>query len=371
MTPSPLPLLSEVIAYLDREIPRTLQESYDNSGCQVMPPDVPLTGVLLAVDVTEEVVLEAVERGCNLVVSHHPLLFKGVKQVGQRTYIERALGIAIRHDLAIYSAHTSLDNLYGGVNHYWSKRMGLLHCHTLQPLEAPMMKVITYVPCSAAAAMYAALREVGAGKQGVYEGCSFATAGTGRFVPGQGASPYVGELGQWHAEPEEMIATMCRSHELPAVERAIRAAHPYEEPVIDAFPLTYRDSDFGAGIIGELPEPMEVRHFLDLLKERMELTTIAHSRLLKEQVQRIAFCGGSGAFLRPVAARLGADLFITGEAKYNDYYDATDDVTLVTIGHYESEAWTKALLYDILCRKIPNFVLQYAERCANPVCYHC
>lgn len=361
--------IKEVVQYLDREIPRSLQESYDNCGLQVSAETDELKGILLAVDITEEVVLEAVETGCNLIVTHHPLLFKGLKQIAQRTYIERAVRLAIKYDIAIYAAHTNLDNLKGGVNYKWAEMMGLKNCQAILSLEQSIYKLVIYTPNSHADAIRLALRDNGVGTQGAYDGCSFTVEGEGRFRALEGADPYVGNQGEWHTEAEEAIFTMCHKHDLSRALGIIRKTHPYQEPVIDVIPIQNNDPAYGAGIVGELSEPISVETLFEKIKEVMPVSVIAHSKVLKPMVRRIAYCGGSGAFLRRAAAGAGADIFITGEAKYNDYYDAMDDITLVTIGHYESEELTKSLLCDILCKKMPKFVVRYSARCANPIHY--
>ena len=361
--------IKEVVQYLDSEIPRSLQESYDNCGLQVSAETDELRGILLAVDITEDIVLEAVDADCNLIVTHHPLLFKGLKQISQRTYIERAVRLAIKHDIAIYAAHTNLDNLKGGVNYKWAEMMGLKNCHSIMPVDQSIYKLIVYVPNSHADAIRLALRDNGVGVQGAYDGCSFTVAGEGRFRALDGANPYVGNQGEWHTEPEEAVFTMCHKHDLSKALDIIRKAHPYEEPVIDIIPIQNNDPAYGSGIVGELSEPISVEMLFKKIKEVMPVSVIAHSKVLKPVVRRIAYCGGSGAFLRRAAKGAGADIFITGEAKYNDYYDAMDDITLVTIGHYESEELTKSLLRDILCKKMPKFVVRYSAQCANPIHY--
>lgn len=361
--------IKEIVQHLDREIPKSLQEHYDNCGLQVSAESDSLKGVLLAVDITEDIVREAVETDCNLIVTHHPLLFKGLKQVSQRTYIERAVRLAIKNDIAIYAAHTNLDNLKGGVNHRWAEMMGLQDCRTIAPLEQSIYKLIIYAPKPHSDDIRLALRDEGIGTQGAYDGCSFSVFGNGRFRALAGANPYVGEVGVWHKGLEEAIFAMCHKHDLSKALNIIREVHPYEEPVIDIVPIQNTDPAYGAGIVGDLPEPIAVEDLFNKIKGLMPVGVIAHSKILKPMVRRIAYCGGSGAFLRHAAASTGADIFITGEAKYNDYYDAIDDITLVTIGHYESEELTKSLLRDILCKKIPKFVVRYSARCANPIHY--
>lgn len=359
--------IKEIIRFLDNEVPRSLQEGYDNSGLQVESEGDELRGILLAVDITEEVILEAVGTGCNLIVTHHPLLFKGIKKLSRQTYIERCVRLAIKHDIAIYALHTNLDNIKGGVNYKWAEMMGLSQCQTIMPMEQSLYKIVIYTPLSSGDAIRTALRDAGVGVQGDYDGCSFTASGQGRFRPLDGAHPYVGDLGVWHTESEEAISTLCHKHELSKALSTIKAVHPYEEPAIDVIPLLNTDPSYGSGIIGDLSEEVSVEDLLDKMLGIMPITHIAHSRILKPMVRRIAYCGGSGAFLRSHAARMGADIFITGEAKYNDYYDAIDEITLVTIGHYESEELTKSLLCDILCKKIPKFAVRYSVHCANPI----
>ena len=361
--------IGEVVNYLNTQIPLDLQEEYDNSGLQVGDLACPLKGVLIAVDATEEVVQEAIERDCNLIVTHHPLLLKPLKRLGTTTYIERVVRSLVKNDVALYAAHTNLDNCKGGVNYKFAKLLGLTNVQTLQPMDDFLYKLIIYTPLSAAELIRQTLLKLGVGQEGDYSGCSFSVEGDGRFRPSEHAHPYVGKAGEWHIEPEVAIYTMCIRPKLASVLAALREVHPYEEPVMDILPLRQNNREYGAGIIGDLPGDLSLEQFFSLLKSKLPVEVIRSSRPLKRAVRRVAFCGGSGAFLRTRAARLGADIFITGEAKYNDFYDATDDVTLCTIGHYESEELTKRLLHEILSPKLANFALCLSEYGQNPIKY--
>ncbi len=361
--------IGDIIRDLEAVVPKSLQESYDNCGLQIGDPLQKVTGILLAIDVTEKVIAEAIKNKANLIITHHPLLFKGLKRISTNSYIERCVQLAIRHDIAIYSAHTNLDNCYGGVNYFFATKLGLQNSRVIEPLPQQVYKVATYVPVANAHDIRKALLSANAGSAGHYQGCSFSVAGEGRFIPTQNASPYVGEANQWHTEPEVMISTMANGTQLPGVCQAIQAVHPYEEPVIDVHLIKQEDTQYGAGIIGDLQQPMSLKEFLNKLKEILPIQVICHSQPLTDQIQRVAYCGGSGAFLRTKAAQLGADIFMTGEAKYNDFYDAVDDVTLCTIGHYESEKLTEELIYNLLSRKKRNFDIRISQVCDNPISY--
>lgn len=361
--------IADLIRHLEERVPLSLQESYDNSGLQLGDPRQECTGILLALDPTEEVLAEAVSLGANAIFTHHPLLFHPLKRITPETYIERSVRFALRHDLVIYSTHTSLDNSPLGPNAYWARRMGLLHPEVIEPIRDYHYKVVTYLPESDADRMRSVLREAGAGEQGDYSGCSFTVRGEGRFVPSLEAHPYSGTPGEPHMEPECCVSVLVDRGRLPGILRALRAAHPYEEPAIDVIPTAYDAKATGSGIIGDLPRPMTLSEVLDAMADFQPVERVCHSRYDGRPLRRIAFCSGAGAFLYRRAGRMGAELFLTGEAKYNDYYDATDYTVLATFGHYESELITCNILGEILSEKIGTFALHYAANSANPVTY--
>ncbi len=361
--------ISELIGYLEQKVPLSQQEDYDNSGVQCGDVNDEISGILVAIDVTEPVVDEAINRGCNLIITHHPPLFKPIKSITPKYYVHRALIKAIRYGITIYSSHTSLDNDNEGVNIYWAKKMGLENISVIDPLERYFYKVITYIPYEYSDSLRTALKDVGAGRQGDYEGTSFTSHGEGRFMPLRGAHPHCGTIGEWHVEKEDRIEFLVDKAHLSSTLATIHKVHPYEEPAIDILPTLFNDPHLGAGVIGDLPHELTIAELLDKMRAIQPIIHVAHSRILKDPIKRVAYGGGSCIFLLRQAAKQGADIYITGEAKYNDYYDAQEMVTLMTIGHYESELLTKEILIDIISEKRGNFAIYNATSCANPVHY--
>ncbi|MDO5035959.1 MAG: Nif3-like dinuclear metal center hexameric protein [Porphyromonas sp.] len=361
--------IKELLQHLEQHYPLALQESWDNSGLQLGDPEQELSGVLVAIDATEAVIEEALEHGCNLIVTHHPLLFHPLKRISNRTYVERTVQMVLRNDLVLYAAHTNLDNSPRGINAYWGERMGLQNMRALAPLEGHHYKVVTYISEGSADELRRALMEAGIGRQGQYDGTSFSVRGEGRFRPQSGAHPHVGEQGVWHMEPEVMVTSLCAKVDLARALHVIRKVHPYEEPAIDVVPIMHQDPNLGGGVVGDLPEPVALEELFDRMKAWQPIHSIAHSKVLKDPVQRIAYGGGACREYIHAAASAGADLFITGEAKYNDYYDAMDLVTLVTIGHYESEYLSEDILYNTLSQKNGTFAVRRASSSMNPISY--
>ncbi len=361
--------VSQILSALEEFAPLSLQDGFDNSGLQVGNPVQTVTGVLLCLDVTEEVLEEALALECNLIISHHPLLFKPLKSITGRTYIERCVAKACKHDLVIYAAHTNLDNAPGGVSFRIAEKIGLQNIRILSPKKDHLLKLVTFVPQESAETVRSALFNAGAGHIGNYDSCSYNLCGEGTFRAQPGARPFVGTIGQVHVEPEVRIETIMPAYKKTAVLRALLASHPYEEPAYDFYSLANDWKSVGSGVVGELPLPEEETSFLQRLKEIFQLDILKHSSLRNKNIQEVAICGGSGAFLIPEAIAYGADIFITGEAKYNDYYDVEDKILLAVTGHYESEICTKELFFDIITKKNPNFALHFSRVNSNPVKY--
>lgn len=362
-------MIKDIIRDFESLVPLSLQESWDHSGLQVGDTNREVTGVLVAVDVTEAVLEEAVERGANLVVTHHPLLFHALKSVTPHSYVERCVTYAIKHDLVLYAAHTNLDNSPIGVNHYWAEQMGLTDVRALEPMSGYHYKMNIYIPRADADSIREALMSSGIGTQGAYSGCSFSVSGMGRFRAEKGANPFAGIEGEWHTEPEECISVLLRRDQLRTARHIVDMVHPYEEPAVDLLPIQHNDPMIGSGIIGTLPEPLTFEELIDRMAAFQPVRNVIHSALRSDKIRTVAYCGGAGAFLMKAAAAAGADLFITGEAKYNDYHDAIDMVPLITLGHYESEELTKKLLNNLLCQKSSTFAVWYSNRCKNPLNY--
>ncbi|WP_294068360.1 Nif3-like dinuclear metal center hexameric protein [Proteiniphilum sp. UBA1028] len=361
--------IKEILQVIEQLAPLPLQEDFDNSGLQVGDSGREVTGVLLAIDVTENVIDEALALGCNLIITHHPLAFRPFKSLTGRNYIERCIMQAIKNDLVIYAAHTNLDNAPGGVNYKLAEMLELQNVKILQPKENALLKFVTTVPLHHADSVRNALFNAGAGHIGNYDSCSYNLTGEGTFRARQGARPHVGEINALHVEPEVRIETVIPLMKKEEVLRALLAVHPYEEPVYDLYPIANTWPQSGSGVVGVLPEPMPEQEFLYLLKDIFNLPAIRHSKMHGKEIRDVALCGGAGSFLIPGAVAYGADAFVTGEAKYNDFYDVEGRILLAVVGHYESEICTKDIFFDLLSKKFSTFALHKSAFDSNPVKY--
>lgn len=361
--------IKDILREIERYAPLPLQDDFDNSGVQVGDVNQPATGALLCLDVTEEVIDEALVRECNLIISHHPLAFKPFKSLRGATYVERCMIKACKHDLVIYAAHTNLDNAPEGVNHRLAEMIGLQNIRILSPKKEMLLKLVTFVPVSHAEVVRNALFNAGAGHIGNYDSCSFNLSGEGSYRANEKAKPFLGEIGEMHFENEIRIETVLPAYLKMSVTRALRAVHPYEEPAFDFYSLNNTWEQTGSGIVGELPEEEDELSFLHRIKDLFDVSCVKHSAFTGKPIREVAVCGGSGAFLVKDAIAFGADVFITGEAKYNDFYDVEDRILLAVIGHYESEVCTKEIFYDILSKKFPTFAVHFSNVNSNPVKY--
>lgn len=361
--------VKDILKEIEQYAPLPLQDDYDNAGVQVGDINQPVTGALLCLDVTEEVISEAIELDCNLIISHHPLAFKPFKSLTGATYIERCMMEACKHDLVIYAAHTNLDNAPGGVSFRMAEMIGLQNVRVLSPRRNALIKLVTFVPENHADNVRNALFNAGAGTIGAYDSCSFSANGEGTFRATEGCNPYCGEIGDRHVEREVRIETILPTFKKTAVTRALLSVHPYEEPALDFYPLANTWNQVGSGIVGELPEDEDELSFLQRIKYIFHVPFIKHSPLTGKRIKEVALCGGSGAFFVNEAIAYGADVFITGEAKYNDYYNVEDRILLAVIGHYESEVCTKDIFYNLLTKKFPTFAVHFSNVNSNPVKY--
>jgi dinuclear metal center YbgI/SA1388 family protein len=321
-------------------------------------------------DSTEAVIDEAIANGCNLVIAHHPIVFSGLKKFNGNNYVERTIIKAIQNNIAIYAAHTNLDNVHNGVNGKIAEKLGLINCKVLAPSPvARLKKIITYCPEDKAEELRTVLFNAGAGHIGNYDECSFNSSGIGTFRAGEGATPYVGELGKQHLEKEVKIELLYPSHIESALIKALCNAHPYEEVAYDLLPITNTNSRVGAGIAGDLPTETDELEFLKILKDVMKAEGIRYTALRDKKIKRVAICGGAGSFLLPDAIKSEADIFVTADFKYHQFFDAENRIVIADIGHYESEQYTNELFYEILRKKFNTFALFISKINTNPIKY--
>ncbi|HTN44981.1 MAG TPA: Nif3-like dinuclear metal center hexameric protein [Flavipsychrobacter sp.] len=367
-----MPTVKDIMKVLDAFAPLQYQESYDNSGLQVGNSNSPVSGVLVSLDVTEAILDEAMQRGCNMIVAHHPLLFSGLKSISGKNYIERIVIKAIKHDIAIYAIHTNLDNMKQGVNAKIAEKLGLRKVKILSASTGNLSKLYTYVPLHHADAVKEALFTAGAGHIGNYSECSFSATGTGTFKPGKNTNPSIGTSGGAREAVEEVkLEVLIPLDKKSAVLAALQAAHPYEEVAYELIDLRNTNQDIGAGMIGHLETPMKPGQFLTYLKTQMKLDCIRHTELCGKEIRTVAVCGGSGSFLLNHAIAAKADVFVTADFKYHQFFDADGQIIIADIGHYESEQFTIELIADILNEKFINFAVLLTDLSTNPVKYFC
>ncbi|MHA4742080.1 Nif3-like dinuclear metal center hexameric protein [Dyadobacter sp. MSC1_007] len=362
-------LIRDILAELEILAPLSYQEDYDNAGLLVGSPQTPVTGILFSLDITEAIIDEAVAKGCNLIVAHHPIIFRGLKKLNGKNYVERTVIKAIKSDVALYATHTNLDHVVRGVSFQIASRLGLSNIRILTPKKQLLTKLTFFSPVENTEAILGELFENGAGKIGDYQECSFRTEGTGTFLPGESANPVIGRRGEQEAVREHRAEVMFPSHLESRILATLKKAHPYEEVAYYLTKLENENQEVGAGAIGELPAAMEAQDFLHHLKTAMQTGVIKYTSPTNRPIRRIAVCGGAGSFLLRNAIAAGADAFVTADYKYHEFFDAEDQIMICDIGHYESEVFTKNLLHNYLSGKFSNFALCLSEVNTNPVRY--
>lgn len=361
--------IQDVISCLERWAPPAYQESYDNATLICGDRSTKVTGILCTLDCTEAIVEEAISLGANLIVAHHPIVFKGMKSLTGKNYVERTVIKAIKNDISIYAIHTNLDHVAHGVNKRISDRLGLSQTKILQPKRQILNKLTFFVPPTDKDRVLQAVFDAGAGQIGEYKDCSFQLEGTGTFTPSEAANPHLGERGIPQAEKEIRVEVILPTFESNRVISAMKTAHPYEEVAYYLSALENENQEVGAGMVGMLSEPMDEVDFLDYLKEKMNLSVVKHTGLRAQKISKVAVCGGAGIFLLSDAKRSGADAFVTADVKYHEFFDADGQLVLCDIGHYESEIFTKELLGEHLSQNFPNIALYLTKVVTNPTSY--
>jgi dinuclear metal center YbgI/SA1388 family protein len=362
--------LSALTQYLELIAPLNYQEDYDNSGLLVGNENQEVNSALVALDCTEAIVDEAIDRGCDLIITHHPIVFKGLKKLNGKTYVERVILKAIRNGIALYAIHTNLDSVHNGVNKAICDRLGIQNPVILSPKGGILKKLVTFCPVAHAEKVKDALFSAGAGNISDYSDCSFNIQGQGTFKAGADSNPFVGEKGSRHQEEEIRIETIFKGQEQRKILLALFENHPYEEVAYDIYPLDNKLGSVGAGMVGWLKEEMDGRDFLAMVKRQMNAAIIRHTAMLPKKIKKVAVCGGSGSFLLKNAVAAGADAFVTADFKYHEFFDSEQNLMITDIGHFESEQFTSDLLIDIIREKFPNFAIRLTEHNTNPINYY-
>lgn len=361
--------IKDVTSYLDSFAPHSFQESYDNCGLLTGDPNAEVTGILVTLDCTEAVVSEAIESKSNLIIAHHPIIFKGLKKLTGQDYVQRTIIKAIKNDIAIFAIHTNLDNVHLGVNKKISERIGLKNIQVLAPKKNTLSKIVTFIPKENADSVIDALHAAGAGNIGQYKNCSFRVFGTGSFLPTEGTSPHIGRPNKLEQIEEIRVELILPSHLEPKILSALRQSHPYEEVAYYLSRLENENQEVGSGMIGELETPLEPIVFLERLKASMNTACVRYTALPKKKIKKVAVCGGAGSFLLSTALSRGADAFVSADFKYHEFFDADGKIMVADIGHFESEQFTKELIMEVIQEKFNTFAIIFSKTNTNPISY--
>ncbi len=361
--------VKEITNIIEEFAPLDYAEGFDNVGLLIGDNSMHVTGVLATLDTLENVVDEAIVKNCNLILSFHPIIFSGLKKITGSNYVERVVLKAIKNNISIYSMHTALDNSHMGVNAKICEVLGITNTKILIPQKGTIKKLTTYVPKKEAQKLKEVLFSAGAGTIGNYSNCSFSTEGIGSFNAKENANPTIGKIGKTHYEEEvQLNMTFEKAKEHKIIETLLNN-HSYEEVAYEVTTLENTNQNIGMGMVGELAKAMNEMDFLTHLKDIMKVSCIRHSQLLDKKIKKIAVLGGSGSFAINAAKAVNADIFITSDLKYHQFYEAEGKIIVADIGHFETEQFTKNLLVEILTKKIPNFAISLSESITNPIKY--
>ncbi|NVK83446.1 MAG: Nif3-like dinuclear metal center hexameric protein [Cytophagia bacterium] len=361
--------IKDITDLLESIAPRAYQEDYDNAGLITGNHNQEVTGILCTLDCVESIIDEAIAKNCNLIVAHHPIVFRGLKQLNGKNYVERTIIKAIKNEIAIYAIHTNLDSVHTGVNKKIADKIGLENTQILAPKSSSLTKLEVFIPVDDTDKVLGALHEAGAGNIGNYSNCSFRVVGTGTFKPNESANPTIGKSNEQEFVEENKVEVIFPSHLEGSILSALKKSHPYEEVAYYLQALKNKNQEVGSGMIGELNSELTEQEFLAHLKTSMDLNTIKYTPVNNKRIKRVAICGGSGSFLLHLAKAKGADAFVSSDFKYHEFFDAEEKLMIADIGHYESEVFTKELLGAFISENFANIATYLSEVNTNPVTY--
>lgn len=362
-------LLKTIITEIEKFAPLAYQESYDNCGLLTGHKEQEVTGALLCLDCTEAIIEEAIQKKCNLIIAHHPIIFGGLKKINGTNYVERTIIKAIQNNIAIYACHTNLDNVKLGVNKKIADKLGLINQQILSPKKSLLKKLVTFVPATHLEGVRENLFNAGAGNIGNYDSCSFILEGTGSFRGNENSNPFIGEKGKLSLEKETRLELIFETVNESQIISALKQNHPYEEVAYDIYQLENSYQNIGSGMVGELENPIPEKEFLEKLKCIFKVKVIKHTALTNKNIKKVALCGGSGSFLLKNAINSKSDIYISSDFKYHEFFDAENQILVADIGHYESEQFTPEIFYEIIQNKFPTFAIRLSKTNTNPVNY--
>ena len=357
-----------ITSVLAKLAPEELAYDWDNVGLLLGDYSREVKRVLLALEITEEVVTEALEKSCELIITHHPLIFQPLKKINTQHQLGKILQQALVAGLNIYTAHTNLDLAVPGLNDYLAELLGLDKCQPLQIMtEDQNYKLVVFIPREYYHQVKDAIWEAGAGFIGNYSHTSFRSKGTGTFKPLAASDPFLGKRDELTEVEEIRFETIVTERSLQEVIKTMLAAHPYEEVAYDLYPLANQGKQYGLGRIGRLKEKLRLDDYLPLIKAKLALPSVKYVGRRERLIERVAVCSGSGADLIRAASDAGADLYITGDIKYHDAQLAEQiELGLVEAGHYETEIIVRDFLNNYLTGKLSDVALFRSTINTNP-----
>lgn len=361
--------LAELTKKLDTIFTTQQAEDFDNVGLICGNPLREVRRILVCHDALETVIDEAIEKDCQLVIAFHPIIFKGMKRISGRNYVEKSVLKALENKIGIYAVHTALDNDYFGVNDGICSALGLEKTSILLPKKDHLHQVQFFVPKSSTQAVKEAVFKAGAGTIGLYDECSFSVQGTGSFRPLEGADPHIGNTNERTHVAEDMVTVICENYKTQGVIKALKSVHPYEEVAFQVIRLENEHPLVGLGKYGDLPEALSFEDFLEKIKKVFRLKMIRHSHFSRSTIRRIGVLGGSGSSGIQAAMDRGCDAYLTSDLKYHDFFIPEGNMLLCDLGHFESEQFVVSQIITRLSEKIPNFVVLKSEVNTNPINY--
>ncbi len=359
--------LNDIIKIINSDYPFSYQEKYDNSGVIVGLFEQEINSILITLDINIDVIEEAIAKKCNLIISHHPIIFSAIKQITTQNLRDRAIILAIKNNISIVSLHTNFDNSSKGMSFEIAKQLGLKNIKILEPAKEKLFKIVTFCPQDVSEGVRASIFAAGGGNIGNYDCCSFNSFGEGTFRASEETKPYVGKKHILHSEKETKIETIAEQRFVENIINSIKKVHPYEEVAFDIYPLSNLNLIEGSGIIGEFEKEVATESFIKQISDFFNQKLIRHTEINTSTIKRVAFCGGSGAFLIDKAIFNKADIFISGDIKYHEFQKADNKIIIADIGHFESEILFINIIYEYLSKKFSNFAILKSQKNKNPI----
>ena len=361
--------IKQIISNLESIFPLQYADTFDNVGLIIGDEKNIAKKALIALDVTKQVLDEAISIDCNFIISYHPVLFNSIKRINNSDIMQSLYIKAIKNNISIYSIHTALDNSYHSSDSWVSDALKINNKKKLINKKNIIKKLTTYVPLNYANDLRKSLFEAGAGDIGNYSNCSFSFQGEGTYLPEHNSNPSMGVKGELNHERETCVGVVFPFYLESKILKALFQNHPYEEVAYEVYMLENYNQNIGLGWIGSLPQAITQIEFLNMLKTKLDIPCIRHTKAGEKKIKKIAFIQGSGAFAINKAIEKGADVFVSSDFKYHDFMHLEDTILLADIGHFESEKLVSRHLFNVFKNKLPKFEFVISNLEVNPINY--